>query len=90
MEENKLSFESVKNYFTAVGLADRLSVLTASSATVEEAAQAIGCQPQQIAKTLSFLVDEQPVLIVVAGHARIDNRKFKDYFGQKAKMIPPA
>lgn len=84
-----MSYENVKNYFSKVGLADRLSVLEQSSATVEEAAQAIGCEPHQIAKTLSFLVDDQPVLIVAAGHARIDNRKYKTVFGQKARMIPP-
>lgn len=83
-----MSYENVQDYFKKAGLADRLSMLGQSSATVAEAARAIGCAPSQIAKTLSFLVDEQPVLLVVAGHARIDNRKYKAMFGQKAKMIP--
>ena len=59
-----------------------------SSATVAEAAEAIGCEPAMIAKTLSFMVDEKPVLILADGVARIDNRKFKDTFACKAKMIP--
>lgn len=58
-----------------------------SSATVSEAARAIGCKEDEIAKTLSFLVDDKPILIVASGNARIDNRKFKDEFLQKAKMI---
>ena len=59
-----------------------------SSATVSDAAKAIGCNEEEIAKTLSFTVDDMPILIVAAGNARIDNRKFKDEFLQKAKMIP--
>ena len=58
-----------------------------SSATVELAAQALNCEPQRIAKTLSFLVDGQAVLIVAAGDARIDNHKYKQQFGKKAKML---
>ena len=58
-----------------------------SSATVELAAQALNCEPQRIAKTLSFLVDGHAVLIVAAGDARIDNHKYKEQFGKKAKML---
>ncbi len=60
-----------------------------SSATVELAAQALNCEPQRIAKTLSFLVDGHAVLIVAAGDARIDNHKYKEQFGKKAKMLSP-
>lgn len=63
-------------------------LLTHSSATVELAAEALGTVPAQIAKTLSFLVDGKPVLIVTEGTARIDNHKFKEQFHTKARMIP--
>ena len=53
-------------------------VLEDSSATVEEAAHALGCEPEHIAKTMSFLLDEKPLLVVMAGDAKVDNRKFKD------------
>ena len=85
-----MSFENVRNYFNEIGLEDQLLVLEESSATVELAAAAVGCQPRQIAKTLSFLVEDAPVLIVTAGTAKIDNPKYKAEFHQKAKMIPAA
>ena len=84
-----MSFEQVKEFFLAAGAADRLLELPQSSATVELAAKAIGCRPERIAKTLSFLVGGRPVLIVAAGDARIDNRKFRSEFQEKAKMLPP-
>ncbi|WRK53785.1 YbaK/EbsC family protein [Coprobacillaceae bacterium CR2/5/TPMF4] len=59
-----------------------------SSATVEQAANALGCKPEHIAKTMSFKTKEGPILIVCAGDAKIDNKKYKSVFGQKAKMIP--
>lgn len=62
--------------------------LPESSATVALAAQALKTEPDQIAKTLSYLVNDQPILIVMAGEARTDNRKYKDTFHKKAKMIP--
>ena len=58
-----------------------------SSATVQLAAAALGCEPERIAKTLSFMVDEKPILIVAAGDAKIDNPKYKAMFHTKAKMI---
>lgn len=67
---------------------DRIIVPEHSSATVELAAQAIGVTPGEIAKTLSFLTKEGPVLVIAEGTARVDNRKFKDTFHTKAKMIP--
>lgn len=83
-----MSFENVKKYFDGAGLGQRVIALEKSSATVEEAARAIGCEPKQIAKTMSFLLEDKPILIVTAGDARIDNKKYKDTFHQKAKMIP--
>lgn len=83
-----MSFEKVKEYFNQLGLENRIKQLEQSSATVEQAAKAIGCEPERIAKTLSFLVDEKPILIVAAGDAKVDNKKYKNYFHQKAKMIP--
>lgn len=83
-----MSFENVKHYFTDAGLEERVIALDKSSATVEEAAEAIGCQPKQIAKTMSFFINEQPILIVTAGDAKVDNKKYKATFHQKAKMIP--
>lgn len=70
------------------GFGDRVIIPEHSSATVEEAAAALGCSPGMIAKTLSFLQGKQPVLILAEGSARIDNRKYRERFGCKAKMIP--
>lgn len=83
-----MSFENVKRYFETVGLGQRVIALEQSSATVREAAKALSCQPKQIAKTMSFLVNEKPTLIVTAGDAKVDNKKYKNTFHQKAKMIP--
>ncbi len=84
-----MSFEKVKIWFDSIGMGERVRHFEVSSATVELAAQAVGTAPAQIAKTLSFLVDEQPILIVAAGDAKIDNKKYKALFHKKAKMIPP-
>ncbi len=83
-----MSLEKVKQYFDSFGLGQRVHELAQSSATVEKAAVAVGCEPERIAKTMSFLLGEEPILIVTAGDARIDNKKYKEYFHQKAKMIP--
>ena len=83
-----MSLEKVKQYFDSLGLGQRVHELAQSSATVEEAAVAVGCEPERIAKTMSFLLGEEPILIVTAGDARIDNKKYKEHFHQKAKMIP--
>ena len=83
-----MAFEKAKAYLEGFGLADRIIVTEHSSATVAEAAEAIGCDEAMIAKTLSFLQADRPVLILADGLARIDNRKYKDRFGCKAKMIP--
>ncbi len=82
-------FDSAKAHLAACGLAERIRVFEVSSQTVALAALAVGCPEAQIAKTLSFLVDGGAVLVVAAGDARIDNRKFKDFFHHKAVMLPP-
>ena len=82
-----MSIEKVREYFCQFGMEDRILEFPVSSATVELAAQAVGCAPQRIAKTLSFMVAEQPILIVAAGDAKIDNPKYKAQFSQKAKML---
>jgi len=84
-----MALERARVYLEQRGYGDRLIVLEASSATVALAAEALGVAESRIAKTLSFLVEERPVLILTEGRARIDNRKFKERFRQKAKMIPP-
>ena len=82
-----MTIEAVKQYLTTCGLDDRVTEFDVSSATVELAAQALGCEPCLIAKTMSFLVDGHPVLVVLAGDARVDNAKFKATFHSKAKML---
>lgn len=84
-----MSAEKVKQYFEGFGIADRIKEFDVSSATVELAAQAIGCEPQRIAKSLTFMVGDEPIMIVAAGDARIDNPKYKAQFGAKAKMLTP-
>ena len=84
-----MSIEKVKAYFKDYGLEGRIQEFDVSSATVELAAGALHCEPQRIAKTLSFLVNGQAVLVVAAGDARIDNPKYKAQFGAKAKMLSP-
>ena len=84
-----MAIEAVKEFFSKYGIADRIREFDVSSATVELAAQALGCEPCRIAKTLSFMVNEQAILIVTAGDAKIDNAKYKARFGTKAKMLTP-
>ena len=83
-----MSLEKAKDYLKTKGLEDRIIIPEQSSATVAEAAAALGCEPGMIAKSLSFLQEEGPVLILAEGMARIDNQKYKKRFGCKAKMIP--
>lgn len=83
-----MSFEKAKSYLEKKGLASHIVVPAQTTATVEEAARALGTQPGAIAKTLSFLVDNKPILILVEGTAKIDNHKYKEFFHAKAKMIP--
>ncbi len=82
-----MSIETARAYLRALGVEDRVQEFDVSSATVELAAQALGVEGARIAKTLSFKQGEDCLLILAAGDARIDNRKFKDCFGMKAKML---
>lgn len=82
-----MSVEKVKEYFNQFGIADKVLEFEVSSATVELAAAALSCKPCRIAKTLSFMAGEAPILIVTAGDAKIDNPKYKAQFGTKAKML---
>lgn len=84
-----MAIEEVKAFFRAHGMEDRVLEFEVSSATVELAAEAVHCEPCRIAKTLSFMVDRAPILVVTAGDARIDNRKYKAQFKTKAKMLTP-
>ena len=84
-----MSVEKVRAYLTPYGVTQRIRELEVSSATVELAAAALGVAPARIAKTLSFKVGERPILVVAAGDARIDNGKYKHFFGVKAKMLTP-
>ena len=82
-----MSIEKVRAYFETLGIADKILEFDVSSATVELAAQALGVKGQRIAKTLSFMLDSGCILIVAAGDAKVDNKKYKTLFGQKAKML---
>ena len=83
-----MSFEKAKKYLEEKGYEDHIIELEDSSATVQLAAEALGVEPGMIAKTLSFLVSDTPILIIAEGTARVDNHKYKDTFHTKAKMIP--
>ena len=83
-----MAYERAREYLKSKGLEDHIIIPEHSSATVAEAAEALGCEPGMIAKTLSFLQGDKAVLILAEGMARIDNKKYKARFGCKAKMIP--
>lgn len=82
-----MGLEEAKKYFKQFGIDSRIIVLDESSATVPEAAKALKVAEQKIAKSLSFDVKGRPIMIVVAGDAKIDNRKYKDMFSTKAVML---
>ncbi|HSP48501.1 MAG TPA: YbaK/EbsC family protein [Clostridiaceae bacterium] len=84
-----MAIANVKKHFEKWNMAERIMEMEVSSATVELAAQAVGCEPERIAKTLSFKIGDRPILIVTAGDAKIDNPKYKAYFKTKAKMLTP-
>lgn len=84
-----MAIDRVKVYFKQYGMEERIREFEVSSATVELAAEALQCEPCRIAKTLSFLVEGRPVLIVAAGDVKVDNPKYKARFGAKAKMLTP-
>lgn len=83
-----MSLEKARDYLKKFNLEDRIMEFTTSSATVVEAAKALNCEEKEIAKTLSFFINDGPILIVVSGDKKIDNSKFKNEFNVKAKMIP--
>lgn len=82
-----MAIDKVKEYFKQYNIDDRIQEFDVSSATVELAAMALGCEGKRIAKTLSFLVDDKALLIVAAGDAKVDNPKYKATFSCKAKML---
>lgn len=84
-----MSIERVRKYLQQFGRGDDIIETAASSATVELAAAALGVEPARIAKTLSFMAKSGVILIVAAGDCKIDNRKYKELFGCKAKMLSP-
>ncbi len=84
-----MAIEQAREYLKKWNAEDRIMEFPVSSATVELAAKALGCEPARIAKTLSFLVNDAAVLVVTAGDAKIDNGKFKQQFHTKAKMLSP-
>lgn len=82
-----MSIEKVRAYFREFGMEERVLEFEVSSATVELAAQAVGVEGKRIAKTLSFLLNDRCILVVAAGDAKVDNRRYKERFGGKAKML---
>lgn len=84
-----MAIEKCREYFREFNMEDRILEFEQSSATVELAALAAGCEPERIAKTMSFKIEGEPILIVMAGDARIDNSKYKGQFHTKAKMLTP-
>lgn len=84
-----MGVNKVKEYFKQYNMDERVLEFDVSSATVELAAQAIGCEPCRIAKSITLMVNEEPILIVTAGDVKIDNPKYKAQFGTKAKMLSP-
>lgn len=82
-----MSIEAGRAYLKQFGIEDRIREFDVSSATVELAAQALGVEGQRIAKTLSFKIGENPILILAAGDAKVNNKKYKEAFGTKAKML---
>lgn len=84
-----MSEKNVTKYFTKLGIQNKIITLNQSAATVALAAQALNCEEKQIAKSLTFWLNDQPIMIVCAGNAKVDNKKFKETFGIKAKMLTP-
>lgn len=84
-----MAIEKVRAYFEQFGIADRIKEFHESCATVELAAHALCTEPCRIAKALSFMLGDKAILIVTAGDAKIDNHKYKSFFGAKAKMLKP-
>lgn len=83
-----MSYQNVKTYFERIGLADRITVHEQTGDTVEHAAGIIGCTPGEIAKSMTFLVDGKPIMVVMAGDTKVNSSKFKQFFHQKPSMVP--
>lgn len=84
-----MAIDKVREYFAQFGMEEGILEFDASSATVELAAVAVGCEPKQIAKSLTFMTGDGPIMVVTAGDARVDNAKYKARFKVKAKMLSP-
>ena len=84
-----MAIERVRAYFSELGIEERIKEFDVSSATVELAAEALGCEGKRIAKSLSFMVNGAAILVVCAGDGKVDNAKFKAQFATKAKMLTP-
>lgn len=82
-----MAYEEAFEYLKEKGYENRVEVFDVSSATVELAAAAVGTEPARIAKSLSFMVDEQPIIVICAGDTKINNSKYKKVFHKKAKML---
>lgn len=82
-----MAIDKVRAHLKKFGVDDQIKEFDVSSATVDEAASAIGVEGKRIAKSLSFLINDRAIIIVVAGDAKIDNKKYKAKFSAKAKMI---
>ena len=82
-----MSIKKVREYFKQYDMEKRIKELTETTATVEEAAKALGCEPDRIAKTLSFSLGEQIILILFSGNTRVENAKYRQQFQRKAKML---
>lgn len=83
-----MSYESVKKYFDGCNMGDHITVHSEVGDTVEHAAKMLGCEPARIAKTMSYQLKTGPILIVSAGDAKVNSSKFKQYFHEKAVMVP--
>ena len=84
-----MSVINAKKYLSKYNLEKEIITLPTSTATVEKASKSLSCNPDEIAKTLSFIVNDTPIVIVMSGNSRIDNAKYRNYFKNKAKMISP-
>ena len=82
-----MALENVERHFEQFNIKDKIILLNESTATVELAAKALNTEEDRIAKSLSFLINEEPIVIVVSGNSKISNSKFKQYFHEKAHMI---
>lgn len=82
-----MAFDKAFKYLEDRGMGDRVKEFDVSSATVELAALAVGTEPAHIAKSMTFMVEEQPIMIICAGDVKVNNGKYKARFGKKAKML---